>query len=244
MFKNDFLFFSKMFRLIGITAGLILFHNTAIKAQDTIVKRNNEKVVAKILEVNPMDIKYKRFDYQDGPTFTIVKWELKFIMYGNGVKESFENCIAPPNEGVFKRDVSIQPSGKYYYFKNQKILEPNMLDIAWKLQDKKINLAIAKTEKVRFTKNCLIVGGIALVTGGLLTAAGVFSPPNPKTNSSTIGGGGSSRRAQRAARTQRQQIGGYMILGGISCELVSIVFNINERKYAHIVVDMYNKAVF
>ena len=35
-------------------------------------KRNYEKVVVKILEVDPTEIKYKRFDYQDGPTFTIV----------------------------------------------------------------------------------------------------------------------------------------------------------------------------
>ena len=244
MVKDRLLFFSKVFRLTKITFIMMILCLPAVKAQDTIVKRNNEKIVGKILEVDPTEIKYKRFDYQEGPTFTIVKWELKYIVYGNGIKESFENFVAPVNLNPTKKiDLSFQPSGKYYYFKNQKILEPNMLDIAWKLQDKKINLAISQTEKIRFTKNCFLVGGIVLATGGLLTSAGLFLGSSSRTTTSTVGGTGSRRRGQTAARAQSRKVGGYMILGGIGCELVSVAFNIHEKKYAHIVVDLYNKAV-
>jgi len=242
MFKGTHSFPKKNLLFIQIIFVMILYI-PALKAQDTIVKRNNEKVIGKILEVNPTDIKYKRFDYPDGPTFTIVKWELKYIIYGNGVNESFESYTAPSNEGSSKKDLSIQPTGKYYYFKNQKISEVNMLDIVWKLQNKKINSVITKTEETRFTKNCFFVGGITLATAGLLTSAGAFSPSTSRINNSTVGGGGSPRRAQRAQRMQRQKVGGYMMLGGVGCELVSVVFNIKEKKYAHIVVDLYNKEV-
>jgi hypothetical protein len=243
MFTPFFLFFEKKFRFIQLMFVMMLLCVQAGKAQDTIVKRNNEKVFGKILEVNPSDIKYKRFDYLEGPTFAVVKWELKYIVYGNGVKESFETYAVPSNDDQGKKDLTIQPTGKYYYFKNQKISEVNMLDIVWKLQNKKINSVITKTEETRFTKNCFFVGGITLATAGLLTSAGAFSPSNSRANSSTVGGSGSPRRAQRAQRMERQRIGGYMILGGVGCELVSVVFNIREKKYAHIVVDLYNKEV-
>ena len=241
--KNlNFLFSGKCFRFIQITSVLVMFYIPALKAQDTIVKRNDEKIIVKILEVNPTDIKYKRFDYQAGPTFTVLKWDLKYIVYGNGVKESFEGYISPANVPV-KNDFLIQPTGNYYYFKNQKISEQNMLDIVWKQQDIKTNQVVTKTEKMKFTKNCFLVGGIALGAGGILTFAGVFSALNSRTNISTVGGGRSSRTAQRAARSERQRLGGYMILGGLSCEILSVTFNIKEKKYANIVVDLYNKAI-
>src|ERR1035437_3586109 len=105
MNKQNHLYLTNFFRLVWITSALLFLYLPFIQAQDTVVKRNNEKVVAKIIEVNQNDIKYKRFDYQDGPTFSIVKWELKYIVYGNGVKESFENYPAPKvSESQIKED--------------------------------------------------------------------------------------------------------------------------------------------
>ena len=242
MFKKSLLHVPKLFRLLVIAGCMVLYVPVTI-AQDTIVKRNNEKIVSKILEVNPTEIKYKRFDYQDGPVFTLPKWELNYIVYGNGVKESFSNFNAPSIENTIKKDLSIQPSGKFYYYKNQKIQESNMLDIAWKQQDPKVNMAITQTEKMRYKRNCFLVGGIVLAAGGILTSAGFFSTSNSRVTNSTVGGGGSRRRMQHANRTEREKVGGYLFLGGIACEAVSIVFKIHERQDAHIVVDLYNKTL-
>src|ERR1035437_4589629 len=163
MNKQNHLYLTNFFRLVWITSALLFLYLAFIQAQDTVVKRNEEKVIAKIIEVNQNDIKYKRFDYQDGPTFTVVKWELKYIVYGNGVKESFENYSAPINKVIESpADLSFQPAGRFYYYKTQRLAEQNMLDIAWKLQDKKINLFIKKTEANKITKNCFFVGGILL----------------------------------------------------------------------------------
>ena len=238
---NSF-FSEKHFRLIQIIFLILFLYPSIMKAQDTIVKRNDEKIAAKILEVNPTDIKYVRFDYQSGPTFTILKWELKYIIYGNGTKESFAEYTVP-NNTLTKSDLTIQPSGKYYYFKNQKITEQNMFDIVWKKQNTKINQVITKAEKIKFTKNCFLVSGIALGTAGFLTYTGVFSAVNNRNNISTVGGARGSRISQRVARQDRQRHGAYLILGGIACEITSFTFNIKEKKIANIVVDLYNKTL-
>src|ERR1035437_9810916 len=109
--KQHYLYHNHFFRW-WITFVMLFLYFSFVQAQDTIVKRNEEKVIAKIMEVNQSDIKYKRFDYQDGPTFTVVKWELKYVVYGNGAKESFENYSAPLNKVVQSPiDLSFQPAG-------------------------------------------------------------------------------------------------------------------------------------
>src|ERR1035437_7416600 len=217
--KNNFL------RPVWITSLFLFASLTFIHAQDTIIKRNEEKIIAKIIEVNQNDIKYKRFDYQDGPTFTVVKWELKYIVYGNGVKESFENYSAPLNKVVQSPiDLSFQPAGRFYYYRTEKLAVQNMLDIAWKLQDKKINLFIKKTEANKVTKNCFFFGGIAFGVAGFLTYTGVIS------NSSVAAVGTVTSRAQRAKEKHQRQITGEdIVLGRVGCELISLVFYFRER---------------
>lgn len=56
-------------------------------AQDQLFKKDNTKVDVKILEINPNEIKYKLFTYQDGPTITVAKKEVALIIYQNGVHE-------------------------------------------------------------------------------------------------------------------------------------------------------------
>ena len=53
-------------------------------SQDVIYKRDNTKVEAKIIEINPTQIKYKMFDYPDGPLYIINKSEVIKIQYPNG----------------------------------------------------------------------------------------------------------------------------------------------------------------
>lgn len=53
-------------------------------AQDVIVTKDAKKIDAKILEVTKGEIKYKEFDYQDGPTFTLGIEDINSIIYANG----------------------------------------------------------------------------------------------------------------------------------------------------------------
>ncbi len=58
-------------------------------AKDVIVLNNTSSIEAKILEVTPTEVKYKKLNYLDGPTFVIYKSDIRTITYGNGDVESF-----------------------------------------------------------------------------------------------------------------------------------------------------------
>ena len=62
-------------------------------AQDNIVLKNGDEIVAKIFEVGESNIKYKKFNNQDGPIYTKSKDEIFYIKYSNGDKEMFANNV-------------------------------------------------------------------------------------------------------------------------------------------------------
>ncbi|MCA0429398.1 MAG: hypothetical protein LCH32_02730 [Bacteroidetes bacterium] len=68
---------------------ICLFFNKLF-AQDTLILNNSTNVIAKVLEINPDQIKYKRFDNIDGPLYILNKSSVKFIIYSNGLKEQIE----------------------------------------------------------------------------------------------------------------------------------------------------------
>jgi hypothetical protein len=71
-------------------------------SQDSLflVKGTKEAVV--LLEVNPDNLRYKRFDNQTGPTYTILKKEVILVKYKNGKKDVFTEVTAAekPKENV------------------------------------------------------------------------------------------------------------------------------------------------
>lgn len=67
-------------------------------SQDQLFKKDNTKIEAKILEINQTEIKYKLFNYQDGPTIIISKNDVAMIIYQNGTHEVFNSKTATPTE--------------------------------------------------------------------------------------------------------------------------------------------------
>lgn len=65
--------------------------STTLNAQDLITKKDGTDVPAKVLEINVDDIKYKRMDNLNGPTFTMLKSDILMIRYENGTKDIFAN---------------------------------------------------------------------------------------------------------------------------------------------------------
>lgn len=59
------------------------------KAQDIITKRNGDDIQAKVLEISDTEIKYKKFNFLDGPTYTEEKSKILIIRYENGSKDIF-----------------------------------------------------------------------------------------------------------------------------------------------------------
>lgn len=60
------------------------------QAQDLITTKKGEDIQAKILEVSSKEVKYKRFNNLEGPTFTLNKSDIVMVRYENGDKDIFE----------------------------------------------------------------------------------------------------------------------------------------------------------
>ncbi len=59
-------------------------------AQDTLVLRTGREHVVKVLEINPTEVIYKRFDNLEGPNIIVLKADVAHIVYANGTREEFE----------------------------------------------------------------------------------------------------------------------------------------------------------
>jgi hypothetical protein len=62
------------------------------QAQDILTKRNGDEIQVKVQEVNLDEIKYKRYDNQEGPMISIAKRDVFMIKYENGTKEMYNQA--------------------------------------------------------------------------------------------------------------------------------------------------------
>jgi hypothetical protein len=74
---------------LPVLSVLLVFLCQCLEAQDTIIKKNREKVIAKIIEISQTEVKYKRADLPDGPTYTETKSVITSIHYSNGSVDDF-----------------------------------------------------------------------------------------------------------------------------------------------------------
>ncbi len=58
-------------------------------AQDTIFTRDRVRIVSKVMEVNPKDVKYVKFSDLNGKVYLIPKHDVIKITYANGVVDTF-----------------------------------------------------------------------------------------------------------------------------------------------------------
>lgn len=84
---------------ISIIAFTLLAFISA-NAQDMLILKSGEDINSKIVEVNNQEIKYKKFENIDGPTYTILKADVFMIKYQNGTKETFDNNAASPKPNI------------------------------------------------------------------------------------------------------------------------------------------------
>lgn len=87
---------------IIIVLSLFLYSSIGF-AQDVLTKKNGEDILAKVLEVTTTEIKYKKSDNPNGPTFTILKSEVLLIRYENGTKDVFnepQKVSSQPQSGI------------------------------------------------------------------------------------------------------------------------------------------------
>lgn len=73
----------------------LILTTTEVICQDLIIKKNSETIKAKVLEVNQDDIKYKKWDNLEGPTYTLQKSDINSIVYQNGDADVFGPSAQP-----------------------------------------------------------------------------------------------------------------------------------------------------
>ena len=66
--------------------------------QDVITKKTGDEIQAKVSEVGSIEIKYKKFDNLEGPTFAILKSDVFMIKYENGTKDVFNETPVTKSE--------------------------------------------------------------------------------------------------------------------------------------------------
>jgi len=108
----------KFFILAVLFLTLAVFAN----AQDIIVLVNGNMIDAKILEILPSEIRYRRFDNLNGPVYVINKNEVYSIRFENGTVEVISQAVVlgqqapPPASAAFDPNklyfsLSFDPSG-------------------------------------------------------------------------------------------------------------------------------------
>ncbi len=77
----------------------LMLLTSATYAQDVITLTDGRTVQTKILELSPDAVKYKKFDNQEGPTYTVPLNTISKIKYANGSEESFNTAPAATEQG-------------------------------------------------------------------------------------------------------------------------------------------------
>lgn len=69
--------------------------SNTILAQDIIKLKSGEDLKTKVVEIGATEIKYKKIDNLDGPTYTVTKEEVVEIKYKNGTIDDFSYFSTP-----------------------------------------------------------------------------------------------------------------------------------------------------
>ncbi|MBN1415057.1 MAG: hypothetical protein JW973_08160 [Bacteroidales bacterium] len=84
---------------------LFLFVSPAVItfSQDILFKTTGEEIQVRIVEIGANEIKYKKYDYPEGPVYIIAKNQVFMIKYENGNKDVFGNPPTSPGQQAVQK---------------------------------------------------------------------------------------------------------------------------------------------
>ena len=98
---------------------LLFLTGEHLLAQDLIILKTGNEIAAKVFEVNPETIRYKRSDNPEGPDYKIPVQDVLSVKYASGAKEVF---VSPPessngleNLSEAERQAQGREDAKQYY---------------------------------------------------------------------------------------------------------------------------------
>jgi hypothetical protein len=97
---------------------ILVFTAAQVVGQDIIHTNRNGRIAAKVLEVNQSDIKYKKYDNLEGPTYTMGKYEIVKIVYANSTEDVFSTSTVLQDSSLMhsRSIVKVQPFSPYFNY--------------------------------------------------------------------------------------------------------------------------------
>jgi hypothetical protein len=235
-----------MKKIIGLLS--ILFTcMCSLHAQDTLAKSNGDKVLVKVLEINPGEIRYKRFSNPDGPQYSISKTDVKYIVYSNGTRESFENSkqvetalpasssqnqivVVRTQDPSSQQEARLQVDGNYYRCKGHVLSPTDVIELTAKQKNPQLHLLAIQTQRFQVYQYALGAGGLVLAIAGGIVAVSphLFNYGN---------------QVSASARHDHNVAGLAMAELALACETASLCFKIERKHRARMLVDAYNDTI-
>lgn len=201
-------------------------------SQDTISMINGNELITKVLEISSNEIKFKKFDNQEGPTYIENKSNVIRIKYKNGLKEEFKfekpwlkpsgnNVVAVPEIKKYPR---LTRSGNIYFYGDRRQTEGEMQRNMLSLNNIDLNDHIHKARVARGLQNI----GFAAIPLAVIGSLYYFS---------TIGFYDS-----QSVNNNRNFNNGTTLFGLAAISLgTSIYFKVQRNKHNAAAVKIYNE---
>lgn len=221
----------KRFSILTILLLFCIFSN----AQDTIVKINGDRICAKISEISTTEVKYKKFDFLDGPTYVESKSNIKLIKYSNGSMEEFESQPTKINDipaestnDYYSRPATtnnkIERYGNRFRYQGEAISERKLHGVLFNSKDKQI-ISLAGNAKdakglqyIGFGAIPLGVGAIYFLTKGMFSNYYYTGPTSSNLTFSAI-----------------------CLVGAITCPIASGIFKHKRNVSNKEAIKLYNE---
>ncbi len=214
---------------------LLCFINYKCLAQDTIIKRDGQQIIGKVLEVSTTEVKYRKWEMADGPVYIDTKSSIERINYQNGSSDVFPQTpvLTTNKTDYFVRKPILEMRGKNFYYDEKRIGENQLYKRMLELNNPELNAAVKKAKKARGAQY-IGFGAIPLVLVGVVSLAiSDLYEPYPPNNSN-------SNTYNKEARSFRNA--GFVFLGaGAICLGTSIYFKQQRKASNAAIVRMYKQ---
>ncbi len=214
-----------LIKIISFLILQIIFSKNAV-SQDSIFFRTGKVVAAKVTEVNNNEVKYYDQQKLSGPLYVVLKNTIKFIKYSDNVIDSFAAVSSPTlsafESGTARAKLTVRSKSIYYY--GQEISDANLLALLEEIKDERSKeRLIAQFDIMKNHKRKHFVssfGSFFVLGGSAFYALMLYALGAPELAVP------------------------FMIIGGTTFIAVTVISNINKRKYLSEqkkLVDAYNQ---
>jgi hypothetical protein len=220
----------------------LFFSSIAAFSQDTLYKRNGDILLTRILEINPENIKYKKFELPDGPIYIIEKSELFMVRYQNGLKEVFLNEKQDAKDDYAKGEIKTTKLKKisfadiadnpiaidgFRYSIESFNLNPKKVDeLLLAKNDKQLSLMIKTAQENKRTSKLLAFAPIPLGVGAYVSLI--------------VGSIAASSTFNQTIPANYLTLTGLLVTAGFGTAIASIVLNSKSKKLRREAVKQYN----